>query len=126
LEKKSRCGGGSNLEEVRLRANYLKMLAHPTRLLILESLSKGEKCVNELHELLDVTQPNVSQHLAALKKKGLVVSHKNGTKRCYHLAKPDMTKGLLALISRWSYPALDSKGVERCRARKTKLASKRT
>ena len=43
--------------------------------------------MNELHELLDVTQPNVSQHLAALKKKGLVVSHKNGTKRCYRLAK---------------------------------------
>jgi ArsR family transcriptional regulator len=102
----------------------LRMLAHPTRLLILESLSKEEKCVKELHELLEVTQPNVSQHLATLKKRGLVVSHKNGTKRCYHLAKPDMTKGLLALMSR-SYPALDPKVLERCRSRKTKPVGKR-
>jgi hypothetical protein len=52
------------------------------------------------------------------------VSHKNGTQRCYHLAKPDMTKDLLVLMSR-SYPALDPKVLERCRSRKTKPVGKR-
>lgn len=100
--------------EMRLHADYLRILAHPTRLLILESLTGGVKCVNELHELLAVQQPNVSQHLAALKEKGIVVSHKDGTRRCYHLARPAMVKNLLALLRR-SYPELDSRALERCR-----------
>jgi hypothetical protein len=53
------------------------------------------------------------------------VSHKNGTQRCYHLAKPDMTKDLLVLMSR-SYPALDPKDLKRCRSRRAKRAGKRT
>ena len=114
----------SDFDEMQLHAEFLKILAHPTRLLILETLSDGEKCVNELHELLDLRQPNVSQHLAALKDKGLVTSHKDGTRRCYHLAKPSLVKTLLGLLQR-SYPELDPAELERCRHEGRRKASGR-
>ncbi len=106
----------NDLEKMNLHAEFLKVMAHPTRLLILAALAHGEKCVNELHELLDVRQPNVSQHLAALKETGFVVCHKVGTRRCYHLAQSELIKNLLALLRR-HYPELGPKELELCRSR---------
>jgi ArsR family transcriptional regulator, arsenate/arsenite/antimonite-responsive transcriptional repressor len=69
------------------KTNFLKMLAHPTRLMILEELVKGVKCVNDIEELLEVRQPNISQHLAMLRHSGLVDFYQKGKKRCYFLTR---------------------------------------
>lgn len=53
-------------------ADSLKALAHPTRLAILSLLSRGPLFVGEIEEMVGSTQSNVSQHLALLKKKGIV------------------------------------------------------
>ena len=50
----------------------LKELAHAGRLMILCSLAEGEKTVNELVEIIDLSQSAVSQHLARLRAAGLV------------------------------------------------------
>lgn len=89
----------SDADEMQRNAELLRVLAHPTRLMILEALTKGIRCVNELQDLLAVPQPNMSQHLAALKQKGLVTSHKDGTKRCYQLPDPALVKKLLSLLA---------------------------
>jgi len=81
-------------------ARLLRIVAHPTRLMILDELSRGMKCVNDIQELLDVPQPNVSQHLAVLKRSGLVLCRKDGVARCYHLAKPGLVKDLFAVLGR--------------------------
>ena len=49
-------------------SDFLKALAHESRLLILCSLAEGEKSVSELEELLNLRQPTVSQQLARLHK----------------------------------------------------------
>lgn len=67
-------------------ARELKALAHPARLRILARLKDGECCANEAMKCLRVSQPNMSQHLKALKKAGLIVGRREGTKICYRLA----------------------------------------
>lgn len=80
--------------------HLLRIMAHPVRLRILRALTKGTKCVNDMCELLDAPQPNVSQHLAALKQSRLVAAEKRGVLRCYRLARPRLVKGLFALLDR--------------------------
>lgn len=74
--------------EYREEAQYLKILAHPTRLRIIHLLSGGEHCVSNLESLLDLKQANVSQHLALLSSAGIVTSRREGMRTCYSLADP--------------------------------------
>jgi len=66
----------------------LKALANPIRFLLVDALSRGDLCVNELNELVNVDQSTLSRHLAQLKKVGIVSERKNGTKVIHHLASP--------------------------------------
>ncbi|MHB9146596.1 MAG: ArsR/SmtB family transcription factor [Symbiobacteriia bacterium] len=56
----------------------LKTLADPTRLKLLKLVLKEELCVCELQELLQISQPAVSQHVAKLKTAGVVVERRAG------------------------------------------------
>ena len=49
------------------QAAICKAFAHPTRLQLLDALSRGERGVSSLQESLNVTKTNLSQHLALLK-----------------------------------------------------------
>jgi len=51
----------------------MKLLADRTRLNILALLKEKELCVCDIVDILDTTQPNISQHLRKLKKGGLVL-----------------------------------------------------
>jgi len=68
------------------QARLIKAVAHPTRLHILEILSKGESCVCHLTTILKRRQPYVSQHLMTLRQVGLVKDRKDGTMVYYRLA----------------------------------------
>ena len=63
-----------------------RAFADPTRLRILSLLTKGELCVCEIVDILDVPQPTASRHLAYLRKAGLVQSRKDGLWMHYKLA----------------------------------------
>ncbi|MFO7866977.1 MAG: metalloregulator ArsR/SmtB family transcription factor [Candidatus Aminicenantes bacterium] len=79
-------------------ARIFKALAHPIRLYIVETLLNGEKCVNDIRELFDVTQPNISQHLNILKYSGIVENRQKGNLRCYYLNDPQKIKTLLKSV----------------------------
>lgn len=64
-----------------------RALGDPTRRAVYERLAAGEMNVAGLTAVLDVTQPAVSQHLAALKGAGLVSERREG-RRTYYRAKP--------------------------------------
>ncbi|MDD2237672.1 MAG: metalloregulator ArsR/SmtB family transcription factor [Kiritimatiellae bacterium] len=81
-----------NYEQAKARADILKALAHPMRILLLDALSRGDRCVNELNELAEVDQSTISRHLSHLKRVGIVTEHKEGTKVIHHLACPCMLK----------------------------------
>ncbi len=57
---------------------YLKGIGDQNRLRILTYLSRESLCVCELTELLQMTQPAISQHMRKLKEAGIVVEEKRG------------------------------------------------
>ena len=68
--------GSSDIFE--LHANFCRCLSNPIRLIILETLSKGEKSVGELAEASGVTLANISQHLTILRSHNIVQRRKAG------------------------------------------------
>jgi len=74
--------------QARIRADILKSMAHPVRVLIIDALSKGDRCVGDLHKLVRIHQSNVSRHLACLKKAGIVSDRRDGMHVFYRLETP--------------------------------------
>jgi DNA-binding transcriptional ArsR family regulator len=70
------------------RIGLLKILSHPVRIRILEDLTHGVKCVSDFEESLDISQPNVSQHLTLLRTHGVVDFFIDGRLKCYFLKEP--------------------------------------
>jgi ArsR family transcriptional regulator len=70
------------------RAKIIKALAHPSRLMIVDALAEGEKCVGELQELVGSDISTVSKHLALMKDAGIVVDRKIGQQVFYGLRVP--------------------------------------
>ena len=81
------------------QARIFKALAHPTRLVIIDCLLKGEKCVGDIQDLLQSSQPNVSQHLSILKASGIVDVCQDGNLRCYHLKDLEKIRTLIQSVS---------------------------
>lgn len=68
------------------KAEFFKALAHPIRIQILDCLRNGEKGVNELSEALQIEQANVSQQLAILRVRNIVVGRKSGNNVYYSVS----------------------------------------
>lgn len=84
--------------EARIRSGILKALAHPVRILIVETLAKGDRCVCELNRLADIDQSNISRHLASLKKAGVVTDRRDGMRVFYHLHTPCILNALKCAV----------------------------
>lgn len=76
------------MNDIISRVEVLKLVAHPARIAILEELSKGVKCVSDFQEFLEISQPNISQHLSALRHSGIIDYFIDGRLRCYFLKNP--------------------------------------
>src|SRR5271154_689555 len=72
-------------DQVNLIVEVFRMLADPTRIRVLWSLTRGELAVNELAEQLGKPAPSVSQHLAKLRMARLVRTRREGTTIFYSL-----------------------------------------
>lgn len=70
------------------RAKVMKALAHPSRLFIVEELSRGERCVCDLTEMIGADVSTVSKHLAVLRQAGLVLDERRGVQIFYRLRVP--------------------------------------
>jgi len=70
------------------KAQFFRALAHPTRIRILEHLVRGARSVQELQEALALDQPIVSQQLAVLRNRGIVLARKEGLSVRYELRDP--------------------------------------
>jgi DNA-binding transcriptional ArsR family regulator len=75
-------------EKLKRRADILKALAHPSRLLMVEELAAGERCVCELQKLVGADISTVSKHLALLRRAGIVAADKRGLQVFYRLLSP--------------------------------------
>lgn len=75
-------------EIYQLYAELCQTLAHPKRLEILDAITKKERSVGELARMLNIPQANLSQHLALLKQRKLVVARRKGINIYYRLSDP--------------------------------------
>jgi DNA-binding transcriptional ArsR family regulator len=78
-------------------AIVLKSISNKSRLLILCQLVKGEKSVGELEELIDLSQSALSQHLAVLRKNGLVKTRRAAQMIFYSIRGTEVPAILTAL-----------------------------
>ena len=70
------------------KAQVFQALAHPTRIAVVEALRDGEMTAGALQAPLQVEQANLSQHLAVLRARQIVVSRKAGNQVYYSLRDP--------------------------------------
>lgn len=77
-----------NFEKYQARAEIIKAMAHPSRLIIIDQLAQKEKCVGDLRDIIGCDTSTVSKHLNILKNAGLVVSEKQGLNVYYRLKTP--------------------------------------
>src|SRR5437764_1136111 len=68
-----------------VKANLFRVLGHPARVRILELLRGGERSVGALQAELELDSGGTSQHLAALRRIGLVQSRREGTNVFYRV-----------------------------------------
>ena len=73
---------------LEMRAQIFKSLAHPTRLMIVEELARGERCVCELQALVGCDMSTISKHLSLLRNVGILTMDKRGNQVFYKLEIP--------------------------------------
>ncbi len=76
------------------KASVFQALAHPTRIAIIEVLRIGELSTRAIQERLGIEQANLSQHLAILRSRQLVLNRKDGNHVFYSLRDPVLTEVL--------------------------------
>src|ERR1700685_1831478 len=81
----------------RFKAGIFKVLAHPTRIHIIETLRLGERSVGAVLEDVKVEPANLSQHLSVLRQSHLVVTRKDGNQVLYSLRDPLLIEVLDAM-----------------------------
>lgn len=79
---------GETKANMEARARVMKALAHPSRLFIVDELSRGERCVCELTEMIGADVSTVSKHLALLRQAGIVLDERRGQQVFYRLRVP--------------------------------------
>src|SRR3954452_8867155 len=83
-----------------MESEILRALADPTRRALFERLAAGELSVGALKQGFDISQPAISQHLAQLRKAGLVAERREG-RNTYYTANPVGLDPLLTWIDRY-------------------------
>lgn len=84
----------------QFKAEIFHALAHGTRIAILDQLREGELTVGTFVERLDLEQANLSQHLAVLRARQIVVTRKAGNQVFYSVRDPLIFK-MLDLMRRY-------------------------
>ena len=78
----------------KIKADFLKALAHPARLQIIEYLKDSEASAGRLTQELDLEQSSLSRHLAILRDLGVLESRHEKTSVFYRLSDHDIFKVL--------------------------------
>jgi ArsR family transcriptional regulator len=71
-----------------LHADFCKFMSNPKRIEILFLLGEKALCVDEIATAMEVKVPNISQHLAVMREKGVVAARREGNKMYYTIANP--------------------------------------
>lgn len=81
-------GNAEQFARYALYAEICKVLTDPKRLMVLDALRGGEKCVGDLADEIGMRLANASQHLSVLRKAGLIEARREATTVYYRLCEP--------------------------------------
>ena len=84
-------------EDIELAARALKSIAHPLRLKILCVIGDQEACVQEIVDAVGTSQSNISQHLAILREKDVLLTRKDAN-RVYYRVGDQRTLQLVGMM----------------------------
>ncbi len=76
------------------KASLFQALSHPTRIAIVEALREGPLSAGAIQDQLGIEQANLSQHLAILRSRQIVVNRKEGNQVFYSLRSPVLSEVL--------------------------------
>jgi DNA-binding transcriptional ArsR family regulator len=82
---RTRKAGPDASDLATFKTEFFKALAHPLRIRLIDALRNGEIGVNDLCAKLDVEQSTVSQQLAQLRSRNIVVGRKEGQNVYYSI-----------------------------------------
>ena len=95
-------GKSSSFDAIETQAeaivSLLKALSNEKRLVIICALSEGEKNVGELEKRVDLSQSALSQHLARLRRDGIVKTRREA-QTIYYSLQSDQTKKVMDCLS---------------------------
>src|ERR1700739_4568924 len=91
----------------QFKSEVFQGLANPTRIAIVELLRDGELSAGKLIEKLGIEQANVSQHLAVLRAKQIVVNRKVGNQVYYSIRDHALIE-VLEILRRYFYSQLST------------------
>lgn len=74
--------------DFRQASEVFKALSNPNRLLIVDAVAEGERCVADLTALVGLDMSTVSNHLSVLRNVGILKDERRGTQIFYSLRKP--------------------------------------
>ncbi|MEM0287649.1 MAG: metalloregulator ArsR/SmtB family transcription factor [Nitrososphaerota archaeon] len=81
-----------SMKAYEMHADFCKLFSNPIRLALLDVFREGDKTVTQLQKLLHISQSTVSQHLAMLRRLGMVKTHKEGRKVYYGISDERLLK----------------------------------
>ena len=84
-------------EQIETAARALKAISHPLRLKILCVIGDSEVCVQDIVEAVGTSQSNISQHLAILRDKGVLLTRKDAN-RVYYRVGDQRTLQLIVMM----------------------------
>ena len=79
-------------EDIERTSRSLKAMSHPLRLKILCTLGDREVSVQDIAETVGTSQSNISQHLAILRDKGILVARKDANRVFYRVGEDSILK----------------------------------
>jgi ArsR family transcriptional regulator, virulence genes transcriptional regulator len=91
-------------DKAEIAATLLKAISNDKRLLILCALHRGEKNVGELEKIIGLSQSALSQHLARLRRDGIVETRRDAQTVYYSLSNKDVKIILQALYDIYGCP----------------------
>lgn len=83
-------------------AEMLRVMGHPVRIRIAQSLEQGEKNVGDIAREVGAAQATTSQHLKALRTSGLLEARRQGACVYYSIARPEVYKILGCIRDRYT------------------------
>jgi len=75
-------------EKIEGVSQIMLALSNPKRISVVRTIGHDEKCVTSINQLLNFSQPNLSQHLSVLRDADIVEVVRRGNLRCYRLKNP--------------------------------------